>query len=87
MAVYSENRPWGGFEKFHEDKPGTVNLIHINAHYRLRLQYHNRRSEFWKIVRGPRWSSRKAGLSSSQRVKPSRSHRRYTGLLRSTKTT
>lgn len=49
--VYSENRPWGRFEKFHQNKPCTVKLIYINANSRLSLQYHNKRSEFWKVVK------------------------------------
>jgi mannose-6-phosphate isomerase len=52
MGVYSESRPWGRFEKFHENKPCTVKLIYINANSRLSLQYHNKRSEFWKVVKG-----------------------------------
>jgi len=52
MDVYSESRPWGRFEKFHENKPCTVKLIYVNANSRLSLQYHNRRSEFWKVIKG-----------------------------------
>jgi mannose-6-phosphate isomerase len=52
MEVYSESRPWGRFEKFHENRPCTVKLIYVNAHSRLSLQYHNRRSEFWKVIKG-----------------------------------
>ena len=52
MEIYSESRPWGRFEKFHENKPCTVKLIYVNAHSRLSLQYHNKRSEFWKVVKG-----------------------------------
>lgn len=52
MEVYSESRPWGSFEKFHENKPCTVKLIQVNAHSRLSLQYHNNRSEFWKVLKG-----------------------------------
>ena len=52
MEVYSEDRPWGKFEKFHENKPCTVKLIYVNPNSRLSLQYHNKRSEFWKIVFG-----------------------------------
>jgi mannose-6-phosphate isomerase-like protein (cupin superfamily) len=52
MEVYSESRPWGRFEKFHENKPCTVKLIYVNANSRLSLQYHNKRSEFWKVIRG-----------------------------------
>jgi mannose-6-phosphate isomerase len=52
MEIYSEDRPWGKFEKFHENKPCTVKLIYVNPNSRLSLQYHNKRSEFWKIVFG-----------------------------------
>lgn len=52
MGIYSEERPWGRFEKFHENKPCTVKLIHINPNSRLSLQYHNKRSEFWKVIKG-----------------------------------
>jgi mannose-6-phosphate isomerase len=52
MNIYSEDRPWGGFEKFHENKPCTVKLIYVNSNSRLSLQYHNKRSEFWKVIKG-----------------------------------
>jgi mannose-6-phosphate isomerase len=52
MKIYSEGRPWGGFEKFHENKPCTIKLIYINANSRLSLQYHKKRSEFWKVIKG-----------------------------------
>jgi mannose-6-phosphate isomerase len=52
MDVYSEDRPWGRFEKFHENKLCTVKLIYVNPNSRLSLQYHDKRSEFWKIVFG-----------------------------------
>jgi mannose-6-phosphate isomerase len=52
MDIYSEARPWGKFEKFHENQPCTVKLIHVNPNSRLSLQYHNERWEFWKIIKG-----------------------------------
>lgn len=52
MKIYSESRPWGKFEKFHENKPCTVKLIYVNANSRLSLQYHKKRSEFWKVIKG-----------------------------------
>jgi mannose-6-phosphate isomerase len=52
MNIYSEHRPWGRFEKFHENEPSTVKLIYINPHARLSLQYHKERWEFWKIIKG-----------------------------------
>ena len=52
MKIYSEIRPWGRFEKFHENKSCTVKLIYVNANSRLSLQYHKKRSEFWKVIKG-----------------------------------
>ena len=52
MDIYSETRPWGRFEKFHENRPCTVKLIYINPNSRLSLQYHEERWEFWKIIKG-----------------------------------
>jgi mannose-1-phosphate guanylyltransferase len=52
MNIYSEERPWGRFEKFHENKPCTVKLIYINPNSRLSLQYHKKRSEFWEVIKG-----------------------------------
>ena len=52
MDIYSETRPWGKFEKFHENRTCTVKLIYINPNSRLSLQYHEERWEFWKIIKG-----------------------------------
>jgi mannose-1-phosphate guanylyltransferase len=52
MNIYSEDRPWGRFEKFHQNESCTVKLIYINPKSRLSLQYHKERWEFWKIIRG-----------------------------------
>jgi mannose-6-phosphate isomerase len=52
MDIYTENRPWGRFEKFHENQLSTVKLLYINANSRLSLQYHRERSEFWKVIKG-----------------------------------
>jgi mannose-6-phosphate isomerase len=52
MGFYSEHRPWGKFEKFHENKMCTVKLIYVNPLSRLSLQYHKKRSEFWMVVTG-----------------------------------
>jgi mannose-6-phosphate isomerase len=52
MKIYSEDRPWGRFEKFHENKKSTVKLIYITPNHRLSLQYHTRRNEFWRIIKG-----------------------------------
>jgi mannose-6-phosphate isomerase len=52
MKIHSESRPWGRFDKFHENKSCTVKLIYVNANSRLSLQYHKKRSEFWKVIKG-----------------------------------
>ena len=52
MKVHSETRPWGRLEKFHENKPCTVKMIYVSANSRLSLQYHDKRSEFWKVIKG-----------------------------------
>jgi mannose-1-phosphate guanylyltransferase len=52
MDIYREDRPWGKFEKFHENQLSTVKLIYIKANSRLSLQYHRDRWEFWKVIKG-----------------------------------
>jgi len=52
MDIYIEDRPWGRFEKFHENQLSTVKLIYINPNSRLSLQYHRDRWEFWKVIKG-----------------------------------
>jgi len=51
--VISEKRPWGHFERYTLNEPCTVKLVYVDSDKRLSLQYHNNRSEFWKVVRGP----------------------------------
>ena len=51
--ILTEERPWGKFERFTLNEPCTVKLIYVSAGKRLSLQFHNDRSEFWKIVKGP----------------------------------
>lgn len=52
VKIYAEDRPWGRFEKFHENKLSTVKLIYITPNRRLSLQYHIHRNEFWRIING-----------------------------------
>lgn len=52
MKVYSELRPWGRFEKFIENRRCTVKLLHVNSNSRLSLQYHTKREEFWRVIKG-----------------------------------
>jgi len=48
-----EKRPWGHFERFTLNEPSTVKLVYVDSDKRLSLQYHNNRSEFWKVIKGP----------------------------------
>jgi mannose-6-phosphate isomerase len=47
-----EERPWGRFERFTQNEASTVKLIYLDGDKRLSLQYHNRRKEFWKVIKG-----------------------------------
>lgn len=52
IEVYEENRPWGKFEKFVENEKCTVKLLHLNPHSQTSLQYHHKREEWWKVLKG-----------------------------------
>ena len=53
VTIEKEKRPWGRFERFTLNELSTVKLVYLCRKKRLSLQYHNNRSEFWKIVKGP----------------------------------
>jgi len=53
VSVKVENRPWGRFERFVLNENCTIKLVYVDGDKRLSLQYHNKRTEFWKIVKGP----------------------------------
>jgi mannose-1-phosphate guanylyltransferase/mannose-1-phosphate guanylyltransferase/mannose-6-phosphate isomerase len=52
MEKYSENRPWGKFEKFTNNEISTVKIITVEPNQQLSLQYHHKRDEFWRVVSG-----------------------------------
>lgn len=52
MDTYIEERPWGKFEQFCHNENVTVKIITVKANFKLSLQYHNNREEFWRIVYG-----------------------------------
>jgi mannose-6-phosphate isomerase len=49
-----EKRPWGEFHQYTKGEPVTVKILFIHHGHgeTLSLQYHNHRSEFWKILKG-----------------------------------
>lgn len=52
ISIYEEERPWGSFRKFTENKSSTVKIIKINPNEELSLQSHNNREEFWHVIKG-----------------------------------
>ncbi|HKU49341.1 MAG TPA: phosphomannose isomerase type II C-terminal cupin domain [Nitrososphaera sp.] len=50
---FVEKRPWGHFERYTLNEPCTVKLVYVDPHRRLSLQYHHKRDEFWKVIKGP----------------------------------
>ena len=51
--VFAEKRPWGRFERYTLNEACTVKLVYLDGDKRLSMQYHNNRSEFWKVIKGP----------------------------------
>jgi len=52
MKKYSEERPWGSFTEFCKNEKCTVKILSVKPNEELSLQYHYKREEFWKIIRG-----------------------------------
>lgn len=52
LNIYEEERPWGFFRKFTENKVSTVKIISIKPNEEFSLQSHNNREEFWRVIRG-----------------------------------
>jgi mannose-6-phosphate isomerase len=52
MDIKNESRPWGEFRQFSKNETTTVKLISVQAEKSLSLQYHNLRSEFWRVISG-----------------------------------
>jgi mannose-6-phosphate isomerase-like protein (cupin superfamily) len=52
LKTYTEQRPWGNFERFTHNELSTVKIIIVNPNEELSLQHHEKRSEFWKVLSG-----------------------------------
>ncbi len=50
MKKYIENRPWGKFEQFTHNEKSTVKIISVKPRQKLSLQYHKKRTEFWRFL-------------------------------------
>ena len=49
---FTEKRPWGEFRQYTSGAPVTVKTVFVKKGERLSLQYHTKRTEFWKIISG-----------------------------------
>ena len=47
-----EERPWGKFENFLEEKSYLIKRLTVNPNQKISLQYHKDRCEFWVVVSG-----------------------------------
>ncbi|MFG2002434.1 phosphomannose isomerase type II C-terminal cupin domain [Spirillospora sp. NPDC048911] len=47
LAIITDERPWGRFERFTLNEPSTVKIIHVAPGQRLSLQRHRHRDELW----------------------------------------
>ncbi|KND48158.1 MAG: mannose-1-phosphate guanylyltransferase [Parcubacteria bacterium C7867-006] len=52
MNSTTTKRPWGSFTRFTDNENSTVKLLNINKGEQLSLQYHMKRSEFWRVISG-----------------------------------
>lgn len=50
MKTYKEARPWGEFIRYTYNEPCTVKIITVKEGEQLSLQFHNKRSEFWRVL-------------------------------------
>ena len=52
LDIYQEERPWGNFRRFLHNLPSTVKIITVKPGESLSLQSHEKRNEFWKVIKG-----------------------------------
>ncbi len=52
LKPFNTERPWGEFRQFTSGESVTVKLHFVKAGAEMSLQYHNKRSEFWRVISG-----------------------------------
>ncbi len=52
MDIYVEDRPWGKFERYIENEKCTVKTLYLKPNSQTSLQYHAKRDEWWKVIKG-----------------------------------
>jgi mannose-6-phosphate isomerase-like protein (cupin superfamily) len=45
-------KPWGSEDQFTLNEKTTVKILKVKAGAKLSLQFHSKRSEFWKVLAG-----------------------------------
>lgn len=52
MHPTTTKRPWGSFTRFTDNEVSTVKLLNITKGEEFSLQYHQTRTEFWRVMSG-----------------------------------
>jgi len=52
MKTLTVKKPWGQFDQFTHNEITTVKILSVNSSNSLSLQYHEQRTEFWRIISG-----------------------------------
>ena len=52
LTITSENRPWGKFFNYIQNKPCTVKILSVKENSILSLQSHEKRDENWVVLEG-----------------------------------
>lgn len=52
IKPFDVQRPWGSFRQFNLNSPITVKVLTVNANEELSLQSHEKRAEFWRVLKG-----------------------------------
>jgi mannose-6-phosphate isomerase-like protein (cupin superfamily) len=52
MKTFTVKKPWGQFDQFTHNEISTVKILSVNSNSSLSLQYHNDRTEFWRVISG-----------------------------------
>ncbi|MGB3922053.1 MAG: phosphomannose isomerase type II C-terminal cupin domain [Minisyncoccia bacterium] len=52
LKPFTDNRPWGWFRDFIDNKSCTVKILFVKKGEAFSLQKHLRRDEFWRVLKG-----------------------------------
>ena len=52
MKKLVDKRPWGNFVEYTHNEVSTVKILSVTPHEELSLQYHSKRKEFWRVLKG-----------------------------------